>query len=108
MGSKKCIYKTLMVCIPLVISLMIFMEAIAYILDISANHSGPGLLGLSGIMEMIIVLCIVLLLDGIITFLVIILYFTKLKNLILAKQRTNRMVSGTEIEMNETQKLFVT
>mmetsp|Transcript_27823 Transcript_27823/g.24615 ORF Transcript_27823/g.24615 Transcript_27823/m.24615 type:complete len:374 (-) Transcript_27823:210-1331(-) len=108
--SKKCIYKTLIVCIPLVIGLMIFCEFTAYYLDKNADHYGDGILiktDNGGLMEMAILLGIVIILDGIITFVVIIMYFTKLKSLILQKQRTNRMISGAELEMNDTQRVFV-
>ena len=87
------------------------MELIAYKLDIDIDHhSASGLLTgwyLSAKHEMIIVFCAVILLDGIITVVVLSLYFSKLNSLILAKQRTNRMISGQELEMNETQKVFV-
>eukprot|EP01084_Bolivina_argentea_P089524 161533_1 len=106
--SKKTLYKTLIICIPIVIVLMMISEAVAYILDINADHNGVGLTGvLSGIVEMVIIFCIVIVLDAVITVIVIVLYFTKLKALILTKQRTNRMISGAEIEMNETQTVFV-
>ena len=89
---------------------MIVCEITAYALDITADHHGNGIVlrgHNAGILEMIIVLAIVVILDSTITFLVIILFFTKLKHLILAKQRQNRMISGAEIEMNDTQQLFV-
>ena len=98
---------------PLVISLMILMELIAYKLDLDVDHSASGLLtgwylsGLTGKHEMMIVFCAVILLDAIINVVVLALYFSKLNNLILAKQRTNRMISGQELEMNETQRVFV-
>merc|ERR1712038_1662068 len=92
---------------------MIAMELIAYKLDIdvgrttSSVFTGWHLSGWNGQLEMIIIFVAVIFLDGIITVVVVSLFLSKLKSLILAKQRTNRMISGQELEMNETQKVFV-
>ena len=89
---------------------MVLCEFTAYYLDEKADHDGSGLIiqgKNGGITEMAILLSIVVVLDAIITFVVILMFFTKLKRLILQKQRTNRMISGAELEMNETQQLFV-
>ena len=107
-SSKKWVYIIFIICIPILILLMTINEVIAFQIDLNyTNNAQHETFKAHSLLEMLIMTIFMIVFDGIITFCVIYLFYQKLYLVLLAKTRTNRYISGAELELNESQLYFI-